>query len=132
MKLITRNIDYAVRALLYIARSKKEVISVSELVEELNLPKPFLRRLLQTLHKRKVLKAYKGYGGGFSLALSPRKIYLGELIRIFKGNIKLNECIFKRKLCPNRNNCPLRRKIKEIENYAISKLESTTISSLLD
>jgi len=131
MKLITRDTDYAVRALIYIARSRKRVTSVATLVEELKMPKPFLRKILQILHREKILRASRGYGGGFSLALPADKIYLGDLIRIFQGTLKLNECIFRKKLCPHRNTCSLKKEIDDIERYVVSKLESVTIDSLL-
>ncbi|PIP20215.1 MAG: Rrf2 family transcriptional regulator [Candidatus Omnitrophica bacterium CG23_combo_of_CG06-09_8_20_14_all_40_11] len=131
MKLITRNTDYAVRALCFIANSKARIVPVGTLVKELKIPRPFLRKILQTLHNKGILKASKGYGGGFSLALPVNKIFLVDLIKIFQGPLKLNECIFKKKLCPNRNTCPLKRKIDGIEKYVASKLESITIASLL-
>lgn len=131
MKLITRNIDYAVRALCFIARSKGKIVSVTTLVEELKIPRPFLRKILQILHKKGVLKASKGYGGGFSLALPANKICLVDLIGIFQGPLKLNECVFKKKICQDRNICSLKKEIDGVEKYAVSKLKSVTIASLL-
>ena len=56
MKLITRDTDYAIRALCFIARFKKKIVSVSELVKVLKIPRPFLRKILQTLNKKRILK----------------------------------------------------------------------------
>lgn len=131
MKLITRDTDYAVRALCSIAKRKEKIVSVSELVKELKIPRPFLRKILQRLNKRKVVKSYKGLGGGFSLARPLSKIFLVDLIEIFQGPLKINECLFKRKLCPDTNICILREKIDAIERYVVSHLESITIESLL-
>ena len=41
MKLITRDTDYAVRAIAFIAESEKEMVSTDELVKELKIPRPF-------------------------------------------------------------------------------------------
>jgi Rrf2 family protein len=71
MKLINRDTDYAVKALLYITKKKPERISVSELVNVLDIPKPFLRKTLQTLNREGVLNSSKGKVGGFGLALRP-------------------------------------------------------------
>lgn len=113
------------------ARSKEKITSVATLVGSLRMPKPFLRKILQILHKEGILKASKGYGGGFSLALSADKIYLGSLIEIFQGPLRLNQCIFKKKLCPDRKICPLKKKIDDIEKYVVSQLDSVTIKTLL-
>ena len=131
MKLITRNIDYAVRALCFIANSKARIVAVTTLVKELKIPRPFLRKILQTLHKKGILKSSKGYGGGFSLARASSKIFLTDLIRIFQGQLKLNECILKKKICPDRSICLLKGKIDDIEKYVISKLDSVSVESLL-
>ena len=65
MKLITRDTDYAVRALCFIGQRQKRLISASELVANLKIPRPFLRKILQTLNREGILNSYKGKGGGF-------------------------------------------------------------------
>ncbi len=131
MNLITRNTDYAIRALCYIVKSNKNMVSVRELVEGLKMPGPFLRKILQELSRKGILRSYKGKNGGFVLAIRPEKIYVGELIEIFQGPIKLQEHIFRKKICPEIKSCILKKKIDEIEEYTISELNSLSISSLL-
>ncbi|MFH1269537.1 MAG: Rrf2 family transcriptional regulator [Candidatus Omnitrophota bacterium] len=131
MKLITRDTDYALRALCFISRRKKEIISAAELVKELKIPRSFLRKLLQILNKKMVLKSYKGKGGGFLLAVPANKVFLVDLIEIFQGPLRLNECFFKKLACPRRNTCALRKKIDRIERYVIRELKSITLASLL-
>jgi len=131
MKLITRDTDYAVRAVCFIAKCKKKIISVSELVKELKIPRPFLRKILQVLNKKGILKSHKGQGGGFQLNVAANKIFLVDLIVIFQGPLKLNECFFKKLRCPNINSCSLRKKIEGIENYVVRELKTITINSLL-
>lgn len=131
MKLINRNTDYAVRALCRIAKDKNKVVSVPDLVRELRIPRPFLRKILQALNRNGILHSYKGKGGGFLLAKPASKIYLVDLIGVFQGRLSLNECIFKKKLCPNKDTCALRQKISEIESHTIRQLQPITIGSLL-
>ena len=101
MKLITRNTDYAVRALCFIAKQNKQIVPVSQLNKKLKIPRPFLRKILQILNKEGLIRSYKGQGGGFSLSVAPRKISLIDLIKIFQGSTKLNECIFRKNICPH-------------------------------
>lgn len=131
MRLISRNTDYAVKALCYIARHKNQVISVSELVNNLKIPRPFLRKILQILNKKSLLKSYRGKGGGFILALSPDKIFLVNLIEIFQGMVKLNECFLNKRVCPDVRSCELKGKIEKIEQNVISELNAVTIASLI-
>lgn len=132
MKLITRDTDYAIRALCFIAKCGKEIVPVSELNRNLRIPGPFLRKILQILNKKRLLRSYKGKGGGFMLALAPNKIFLADLIEIFQGSLKLNECIFKKRICPDRKTCKLKKRIDNIQKQVISELKDITLASLLD
>ena len=131
MKLITRDTDYAIRALCFIAKNRERLITASELVKQLKIPRPFLRKQLQILNKKGILKSYRGIKGGFKLAIPPEKILLVDLIETFQGPLSLNECIFKKQLCPNRSICALRHKLCKIERRVISELNAITISSLI-
>jgi Rrf2 family protein len=132
MKLITRNTDYAIRALCSMAAcGDKKIFSVSDLTKELGIPRPFLRKILQSLNKKGILKSYKGTGGGFLLALAADEIFLVDLIEVFQGPFKLNECILKKRFCSDIRTCMLRKKIESIEKYVVSELNSVTIASLL-
>jgi len=131
VKLITRNTDYAMRALCYLAQRREFSASATELVRELRIPRPFLRKLLQKLGGEGILRSTKGQGGGFTLARSPETVRLTDLIRIFQGGIQLNECIFKKRVCPNRGTCPLKREIDAIERSALQQLSKVSIASLI-
>ncbi len=50
--LITKKTDYAIRAFCYMAKEGK-ITPVTELVDNLKIPKPFLRGILQELEKIK-------------------------------------------------------------------------------
>lgn len=131
MKLLARDTDYAIRAISFTAESAKKVISVNDMVAELGIPRPFLRKTLQVLSNKGILKSCKGRGGGFSLAMKPEKIFLVELMRIFQGPIKLNECFFKKKPCPNRHMCRLKKRIDFIEDMVRRELDLITIGDLV-
>lgn len=131
MKLLTRDTDYALRALCFIAGAEEEMFSVKRLNGELRLPQPFLRKILQLLSKQRILKSIRGKNGGFILTKDPQKIFLTDIMRIFQGKLKLNECSLNKLICPNQRTCPLRRKLTKIERYVLKQLSSVTIASLL-
>jgi Rrf2 family protein len=132
VKLITRNTDYAMRALCYIAGQNKASVSAEEMVTRLKIPRPFLRKILQILSGEGLLKSAKGQGGGFSLACPREKILLTDLMRIFQNAIQLNECVFKKKICPNRSICMLKKEIDSIEQDVFKRLRGISIASLMN
>ena len=131
MKLITRNTDYAIRAACALAGAGKELMDVPTLVRRIKVPRPFLRKVLQTLGRHGIIKSYKGIGGGFRLARDPGKIMLIDIIRIFQGPFALNECFLMKSLCPERSRCVLKKKIDVIESHVLSELKSITLADII-
>jgi len=131
MKLITRDTDYAIRALSCIAASGKRAVSVNDLAKELAIPRPFLRKILQALNRENLLKSYKGKGGGFRLVADPAKVTVFDIIEIFQGPFRLNEHLFKGRMCPRIKGCKLKKRIDSIEGQVIKELKNITITSCL-
>jgi len=132
MKLITREIDYAVRALIYLAdNGNGKKVSVSELVDELGITRPFLRKIMQLLAKAGVIESYKGNKGGFELLKKPEDIYLINMIEIFQGKFSLNECLLSKDICPDKGDCVLSDRVNDIEEMVKKELESIDLRSLV-
>lgn len=130
MNLLTRKTDYAVKTLLTIARSRR-TLSAKELTEKLSMPRAFLRGILQELAAAGILNSSRGVSGGFSLCIPAERITLASVMKIFQDKVSFNECIFKKKICPDRSSCPLRKEILSIESSVIKRLKSITLASLM-
>jgi Rrf2 family protein len=131
MNLLTRSTDYAIRALIYMAGDEDRTISTADLDRDLGLPRPFMRKTLQTLQRAGYLSSIKGNKGGFRLETSPEKVRLIDLMTIFQGQISLGDCLFKKKLCHCVRTCPLRREIKSMERDVLDRLKSVTLADLM-
>jgi Rrf2 family protein len=131
LKLITRDTDYAVRAVCHIAKFQGRPVSVDELVVSLKIPRAFSRKILQALSKNKILKSFRGKSGGFMLNAPIEEIYLTNIMKIFQKRGKINECIFKKRVCPNIKKCILRKKLIKIEKYIFSEMSHINMYSLL-
>jgi Rrf2 family protein len=132
MKLITRDTDYAIRALSVIAQDKDRMVSAAELVRKLKIPRPFLRKLLQLLNKKKILKSFKGQGGGFTLRVAPKNITIYDLMKIFQGPFTLIEHIFRSKACCNVRRCKLKKRLDTVEEHVVAELRTITLASILE
>ena len=116
MKIITKNTDYVVRALIYLATKKDDFVSARTIAKEQNIPYQFLRQILQKLIQNKIIESREGAGGGVHIIKDPAKISVLDLIEIFQGNLELSDCMFKKEKCPNRKTCVLRSEIKNVED----------------
>ncbi len=131
MKLLTRDTDYAIRAICCIAGRKKDIVSVTDLSNHLNMPRSFSRKILQVLSNMGLLKSLKGVGGGFSLAKRADKISIFDIMVIFQGPFQLTQHVFRGKICPHIKKCILKKELDKIEKQVIHKLKSIKISSLI-
>ncbi len=130
MKVLTKNTDYAIRALLELSFEDEHFISAKEIAQKQDIPYEFLRKILNRLIREGIVISREGGLGGFQLNLAPTKIKLTDLIRIFQGEIKLSECMFRKKICPNRKHCVLRQNILHVEKKVIDEFRLITIGSL--
>ena len=87
---ITRQADYAVRAVLHVAQLEEgERMATSVIAEEENIPLPFLAKIVSQLSVKGILDAMRGASGGVRLARLPRDISLLEVIEAIDGEISL-------------------------------------------
>ena len=77
---------YALLAMGYIAKKQGKKLIVSQAIaKEYNLPLEYLLKILKDLAKANVLRSKRGPRGGFSLARSPNKISMLEIIEAIEG-----------------------------------------------
>jgi Rrf2 family protein len=103
---ITREGDYGIRSVLYLARQPfKKVSFVNEISEEYKIPRSFLAKILQKLVKAKLVRSYRGVKGGFSLAKPSKEITILDVLQAIEGKLSLNICVVDRKKCSFSKNC---------------------------
>ncbi|NTU88274.1 MAG: Rrf2 family transcriptional regulator [Chlorobiaceae bacterium] len=131
MKVLTKNTDYAIRALLSLGAGKGDYRSARAIALEQDIPYQFLRRLLQEMIRHGLVLSKEGAGGGFMLAKAPDDIRVRELIEIFQGRVQVSECMFRKQICANRARCVLRHEILRIEQVVEREFDNITIGKLL-
>ena len=131
MKLLTKQTDYAIRAVLHLAQRNGARTASREIAERERIPLQFLRRIVQTLVKDGVVTSKEGVAGGLTLARKAGRIRVLDMIRLFQGAVQLSECLFRKKVCHNRATCALRRRIARVERQVTREFERLTIAQLL-
>jgi Rrf2 family iron-sulfur cluster assembly transcriptional regulator len=135
--MLSSSCRYGIRAVLYIAsRSKKNVkIGIKQISKDLNLPTPFLAKILQQLAKKKILNSLKGPHGGFSLLKDPQKITLLDIVKTIDGEEIFTECLMHNDTCScvdkNKISCPLHDYYAGIRSDLINLFEKSTIYDLV-
>jgi Rrf2 family protein len=105
---ITRQADYAVRAVLYLAeQGSGNRVTTAEIGREQHIPPTFLAKIIAQLATAGIVRSTRGSHGGVTLALPPAEISLLDIVEVVDGPVVLNECVSDRSLCPLGDNCPV-------------------------
>ena len=99
--LLTRATEYALLSLDNIRKSDKP-IGAEQLANELNIPKSFLAKILQSLAKHGILESKKGAHGGFVLAQDIDEITINSIILAAEGKAPaVFDCVSYSDTCPH-------------------------------
>ncbi len=129
---LTNTGDYAVRAMLDIARYHPTVRTARQITAAMDLPGNFMTRILPTLVRHQLLDSTAGPAGGYTLARPPAEITLLEVIEVIEGPVAIDECVLGGGPCDWTELCPLHETWAEVRTGAAHRLAATTFSDLAD
>lgn len=103
--MLSNTCKYGIRAVVYIAgnNGKGENIGIKKISEDLELPMPFLAKILQSLAKQKILNSSKGPNGGFSLRKKSDTINLLEVVKAIDGEDVFSKCLLHNDNCKSKD-----------------------------
>lgn len=129
---ITRQADYAIRAVLFLSRLEPgQRASTSSVAKEQSIPPSFLAKIISQLSIAGLLQTSRGARGGVTLAREPSDISLLEVIEAIDGPILLNECVGDSATCTFDEKCPLRPVWCDAQNELVTRLKGTNFAQLL-
>jgi Rrf2 family protein len=129
---ITRQADYATRAILYLARNRNgKRVATSQVAKEQKIPSSFLAKIISQLSIAGLLHTSRGAQGGISLARNPEQITLLQVIEAIDGPIQLNVCVGREDVCALEGNCPIQSVWCDVQNELITKLRNTNFAELI-
>ena len=109
--LITREIDYAVRCVLEIARRGQT--STAEVAEAAGIPVSILGRIVSAASKAGILETRRGAKGGVALARDPSTITILEVIEAIEGPIDDGRCVLVGGPCGTADLCSIHEAWRE-------------------
>ena len=129
---ITRQADYAVRAMVHVARlPPSSRVSTATISKAERIPLPFLTKVIAHLVKSGLVTTNRGMGGGVSVARAPQEITLLEILEAIEGPILLNRCLQREGLCEIEDRCPVHNVWADIQHSLVTQLGSVTVSDLV-
>jgi Rrf2 family protein len=135
--MLSNSCRYGIRAVIYLANQPLSdgKTGIKKISKDLNLPAPFLAKILQQLAKKKILSSSKGPHGGFSLLKDPRKITLLDIVNTIDGQDIFTSCIMHNGSCEglekDKMRCPMHEDYEKSRKDIIKLFSNRTIYELV-
>lgn len=129
--ILSKTVGYALRALIYLVSYQKEKkpIGIKEIAEGLEVPRPYLSKIMQELSKRDVIGSLKGPNGGFLTNENTLQTNILKIVEILDGLGSFQSCILGLNKCDNANPCPVH---DELIVHRESLLETLRNKKIID
>ena len=135
--MLSNSCRYGIRAVIYLASQPagNGKTGIKKISRDLDLPTPFLAKILQQLAKHKILSSSKGPHGGFSLLKDPRKITLLDIVNTIDGYDVFTNCLMHNGTCESaekdNKHCPLHDDYEKTRTDLINLFSNRTIYELV-
>jgi Rrf2 family transcriptional regulator, iron-sulfur cluster assembly transcription factor len=136
--MLSNSCRYAIRSVIYLARQPKETgkIGIIKISADLDLPTPFLAKILQQLTRQKILSSSKGPHGGFALLKDPRSITILDIVKSIDGDEIFTYCVMHNGTCnsvqQSKLPCPLHEDYSKVRAELVDVFSAKTIYDIVE
>jgi Rrf2 family protein len=128
---ITREVDYALRAVLELA-SGTAGRSAAALAEATQVPYPFMRRVLARLTAARLVQSLRGRAGGVRLTRPAAALTLLDVVRAMDPDtVTLNACLREGAYCERSAWCAAHAALTDIQQDLWHRLAGISIAALV-
>ena len=129
--MFSRSSGYAIQALTYLAAQPSgRLVGAREIATSLDIPMPFLWKILRKLSQQKLVRSFKGVRGGYELARPASTIRMSEILLVGHDGDRGGECVLGLALCSDAQPCPLHAHWKDVREEIEKRIKSTRLSDL--
>lgn len=127
----TKTGEYAIRAILYLARQPKEsLIMSSDIAKSEDIPSHYLAKILQRMAKYGYVDSFKGRGGGFKITDLAKRSSILEIVERVEGPVINLKCVTGLKECSEENPCPLHEEWAQVRDRIYNLISSKSVEEV--
>ncbi|MCP5064762.1 MAG: Rrf2 family transcriptional regulator [Ignavibacteriae bacterium] len=129
----TKTGEYAIRAILHLARQPKDILVMSgQVAEKEDIPAHYLAKILQRMAKFGYVDSFKGRGGGFKITKLAMKSSILDIVERIEGPVITLKCVTGLKECSDEHPCPLHDEWSELRDKIQHLITSKSVGQLAD
>ena len=131
--MFSKTTKYGLRAVIYLAlnASKNKKIDAHSVASALEVPQPFLAKILQNLSRAGVINSSKGPGGGFFLSIENKERDLTDVLACLENRNLFDDCVLGLPECGDANPCLLHHQVKAYKKGLNQQFKEQTIGELV-
>jgi Rrf2 family protein len=133
MKISTKG-RYALRLIIELAKAPAGVpVRLRELAEKQEISEKYSEQIISLLRRGGIVLAKRGTQGGYDLARDPKKITVGEVLRLTEGDLSPVPCLENNgEPCERKNSCATYMLWSKLKDAIDSVVDNITIADLAE
>ena len=128
--MFSQTVEYALRAVVYLAGQAPEARTTDQISEATQVPKPYLSKVLQNLGRSDIVRSQRGIGGGVTLVKTPEKLTILDVVDAVEPIERIETCPLGLK-SHGKHLCPLHRRMDEALAMVQDAFKKTTLAEVL-
>ena len=127
---ISKLTDYATVILSFLALDPMRIASATAIAQAVHLSVPTVSKLLKILLEAKVVRSFRGTGGGYQLAKPAGEITIAEIVTAVEGHLAMTECCSPTSACAIHSLCGIKDNWQMINKIILTALAGFTLNDM--
>lgn len=130
---LTLYTDYSLRSLLYLGvKGLDKLTTIQEIADSYGISKNHLMKVTYDLGQHGYIETIRGRGGGIRLAMDPKDINIGQVVRHTEEDFHIVECFnTESNLCRISSACQLKNALNQALKAYLHVLDQYTLADFL-
>ena len=128
--LFSKTQEYALQALIHLAMTPTEFRLNRDVAEHLEVPGPYLAKVLKKFAQHGYLDSAKGRGGGYRIRKRALEAPVAEIIAVAEGDAVPTGCVLGLSKCADHVACPLHDRWVALRGKLATLLHQQTVAEM--
>jgi len=128
---VSTRAQYGMRALVEIALSGNEPLSLKVVAERQDLSQHYLEQIMAVLRRAGYVEAVRGAHGGYRVAKPLNDITAFEVVELLEGSLAPVSCIEDEETCERTGNCSTESLWRRVDSAVREVLSATSLADLV-
>jgi Rrf2 family protein len=130
LPVIPKTAEYALRAVVVLARDPQRYYSADQIAKATRVPRRYVHKVLQALARAELVRSQSGPGGGYALVRPPAEVTILDVVSAIEPITRLRRCPLGLKT--HTSICPLHRELDDAYAAMEKAFGRVTIAQVLD